>query len=137
MGTVYAEITLLNAGDVINVKKGFIKEQEVHQTTVRAKVDTGAMKLVINEEMCQKLGLMIESERAVTLADNRRKICKLTEGVKVRWQDRETECPALVLPGTKSVLLGAIPLEGMDLMVDPVHLQLVGIHGDEVIDEIG
>jgi hypothetical protein len=29
------------------------------------------------------------------------------------------------------VLLGAIPLEDMDLMVDPVNQRLVGVHGDE------
>jgi clan AA aspartic protease len=137
MGTVYVDITLKNITDVALVERGYIKEQDVHQTTVRAKVDTGAMKLIINEEICQKLGLRITQERAVTLADNRRKICKVTESVEIRWQNRETECPALVLPGTKRVLLGAIPLEGLDVMVDPVSPRLVGIHGDEPVDEIG
>jgi hypothetical protein len=37
------------------------------------------------------------------------------------------------MPGSGEVLLGAIPLEGMDLMVDPVNQTLAGIHGDEVV----
>jgi len=32
----------------------------------------------------------------------------------------------------EDILLGAIPLEGLDLMVNPVTQELVGIHGDDV-----
>jgi len=39
---------------------------------------------------------------------------------------------ALVVPGAEKVLLGVIPLEGLDLMVNPVTQELVGAHGDEV-----
>jgi hypothetical protein len=42
-------------------------------------------------------------------------------------------CEAVVLPNATEVLLGAIPLEGMDLMVDPVAEKLVGRHGDEAL----
>ena len=36
----------------------------------------------------------------------------------------------MVIPGAESVLLGAIALEGMDLMVNPVDGELVGVHGE-------
>jgi hypothetical protein len=39
-------------------------------------------------------------------------------------------CRPLVIPNATEVLLGAIPLEDMDLMVDPVGQKLVGRHGD-------
>ena len=35
----------------------------------------------------------------------------------------------MVIPGAESVLLGAIALEGMDLMVNPIDRELVGVHG--------
>jgi predicted aspartyl protease len=57
MGFVYADITLKNAYDVTNSDKGLINEQEVHQTTVKALVDTGAITLVINETVRKALGL--------------------------------------------------------------------------------
>jgi hypothetical protein len=41
--------------------------------------------------------------------------------------------PALLLPGAEEVLLGAIPLEDMDLVVDPAVRELKGAHGDEVV----
>jgi hypothetical protein len=39
----------------------------------------------------------------------------------------------LVVSGDGKILLGAIPLEDMDLMVDPVRQELTGAHGDEPI----
>jgi hypothetical protein len=37
------------------------------------------------------------------------------------------------MPGSKKILLGAIPLEDMDLMVDPVNQKLTGVHGDKIV----
>jgi hypothetical protein len=36
----------------------------------------------------------------------------------------------VVLPGEKEILLGAYPLEGMDLMIHPQRQEVVGAHGD-------
>jgi clan AA aspartic protease len=132
MGTVQTEITLKNAADWVNAKTGLIREQEVRSITVTAVVDTGAASLVISEEICQKLGLGIERERSARVADGRRVFCKVTEPVKVEWKDRDTSCDAMVIPGAETVLLGAIPLEGMDLMIHPAKQELVGVHGDNI-----
>jgi len=130
MGTVHAEITLKNAVDEVGLREGRLKEQEVRTVTVNAVVDTGAATLVINEELRQKLGLGIKEERNIGLADGSRTDCKLTEPVGVYWKDRYWSCAAVVLPKAVSVLLGAIPLEGMDLMVNPKTRELIGVHGD-------
>jgi glutamine amidotransferase PdxT len=60
-------------------------------------------------------------------------VCKVTEPVEIRWKERFATCNAIVIPGAENVLLGAIPLEDMDLMVNPVKQALEGVHGDEVI----
>jgi hypothetical protein len=54
--------------------------------------------------------------------------------VEIHWNNRSTDCQALVVPGAERNLLGAIPIEGMDLLVDPVHQRLEGAHGDLIID---
>jgi clan AA aspartic protease len=133
MGTVYEEITLVNGGDVEMVERGFIKEPQIRQITVTALVDTGATNLVIGEAACQKLGLAIRETGAVTIAGGTKEPCKITASVIVRWKDRQTECPAVVLSGEEEVLLGAIPLEGMDLIVNTVERRIVGAHGDKVV----
>jgi predicted aspartyl protease len=51
--------------------------------------------------------------------------------VEVRWKDRKTSCEAVVLPGEPEVLLGAYPLEGLDLTVNPKRQEVVGAHGDK------
>jgi clan AA aspartic protease len=133
MGIVHTEIILKNAGDVAIARRGIIPEKEVRVVAVNALVDTGAGTLVINEEICQRLGLAIEKLRESTLADGSKKIFKVSEPVKILWEDRDTTCPALVAPDADTILLGAIPLEDLDLMVDPVRQRLVGAHGDKVL----
>ena len=133
MGLVYEEITLKNAGDVIMANRGIIHEPEIRQTTITAMVDTGAGTLVITEAVRQQLGLDVIAERPATLANDTREMCKITEPVEVHWNNRFTAVSALVVSGGGEVLLGAIPLEGLDLMVDPTRQKLVGAHGDEVV----
>jgi hypothetical protein len=40
MGTVQAEITLINSKDKMKAEEGYIKEPEIRQATVHAAVDT-------------------------------------------------------------------------------------------------
>jgi len=132
MGTVRTEITLVNAADMTNARTGLIKEHQIRSLTVSAVVDTGADTLVINEEQCQKLGLLIHREDSASLADGRKVTCKITEGVRVCWKERDTLTEAWVLPNAETVLLGALPLEAMDLMIHPKKQELTGVHGSKV-----
>jgi clan AA aspartic protease len=137
MGKVYAEITLKNAHDVGSAKQGFIKEEQVRSAVVTAMVDTGATaNLVISEELCQQLGLGISKMREVRLANNQTEVAKVTDPVEVHWKDRDYIGNAWVLSGLREPLMGLLPLEHMDLMVDPVNQTLVGAHGDEMIGYI-
>jgi len=132
MGMVYAEITLKNYCDEVQVNTGVIKPEDIRTATVTAMVDTGSMNLVITEELCQKLGLAIKGKKPTQVASGHKVMCKVTDVVEVCWKNRETYLPALVVPGTEQVLLGAIPLEIMDLTVNPCTQELVGVHGDEI-----
>ena len=132
MGTVYAEITLRNIVDDADCKRGIIKERDVRSATVTAVVDTGAMSLVITEELRQKLGLAVAGEKFARTANGQRVSCKLTDPVEIHWKNRTSILRALVMPGAESILLGAIPLEDMDLIVNPVTQELAGAHGDIV-----
>ncbi|MDR1144102.1 MAG: retroviral-like aspartic protease family protein [Spirochaetaceae bacterium] len=132
MGNFSTEITLKNAVDVGSVQRGYMKEQEVRQVTVQAVVDTGASTIMLDEETFRNLGLAVEGERYVNIADGGRRSCKITEPVRICWNDRSAVSPAVVIPGSKHVLLGAIPLEMMDLVVNPVKMRLEGAHGDQV-----
>jgi len=91
--------------------------------------DTGAWTLVLTEGTAQKLGLSIRDRDIV--AGGGERACMVAEPVEIRWKNRYLTMEPLILPGEKDDLLGALPLEGMDLMVDPVHQRLVGTHVDK------
>jgi clan AA aspartic protease len=131
MGYTFAEVTLKNVYDVGHVVLGDIKESEVRMKDVRALVDTGSNFLVISEELRRELGLPITGKRGASLADNTKLICDLAGPVEIHWKDRWATQSALVVPDRPNVLLGAWPLEEMDLIVDPVRQELTGAHGDE------
>ena len=59
MGLVRTEIILINAIDVAKAKEGLMNEEEIRKVIVDALVDSGAWTLVINEAICEKLGLDI------------------------------------------------------------------------------
>ena len=132
MGMVNAEITLKNVSDEAYAKIGYIKAEEIRTATVTAVVDTGSLYVVITEELRQNLGLAVKGEKAVHTANGQIVTGKVTEAVEIRWKNRDITMQALILPGAKSILLGAIALEGMDLMVNPVTQELVGVHGDQM-----
>jgi hypothetical protein len=60
----------------------------------------------------------------------------------VIWENRRFNCNALVLPDAPDTLLGAYPLEGMDLTINPkaevegFSRGLVGVHGDIVMHRV-
>ncbi|MDR1637630.1 MAG: hypothetical protein LBR93_09870, partial [Treponema sp.] len=84
-----------------------------------------------NEETREKLGLQIEDTGETTVAGGGTVPSQVTEPVRLYWKDRRATCEAVVLPGETEVLLGAYPLEGLDLMFHPKTQEVVGAHGDK------
>ena len=57
MGLVYAEIDLINGGDMYLYRQKQIKEEDIKQVKVTALVDRGAYMLTINETVRAQLDL--------------------------------------------------------------------------------
>ena len=133
MGLVRTEITLKNASDAFLARQGQIETEHIRQATVNALVDTGSWALVINEELRERLGLDILGPASGTLANGTSGLYNRAGPVEIIWKDRGFMFEALVLPDAKNVLLGALPLEGLDLIVNPLKEEVVGAHGDEVV----
>jgi len=132
---VDTDLTLKNGADVDDAILGRIKADEVRQMTVKAIVDTGAWTIVINEETRNKLGLLDKGYGEATLADGKEGEYPMAGPLEIWWETRRFTCDALVLPDAQDILLGAIPLEGMDLTINPKR-GLVGVHGDIVMHRV-
>ena len=128
---VYEEITLKNLTDVEDFKRGHITEQEIQQVTVQSVVDTGAHTLVISDDLRKQLGLQMRGTMPVRQADNKEIIVQIASAVEVHWKNRRMVCEPWIASDSGKILLGAVPLEIMDLIVDPVQQMLVGRHGNE------
>ena len=128
MGLVYANIELINIEDEFSVKKHLIGIDEIRRMTISMMVDSGAITLTINEEIRQALGLEIIGHRLSQMADGRRADLPVVGPVKVVFEDRFCQTDALVLPGDNEALLGAIPMEAMDLWINPARNLLTGVH---------
>ena len=133
MGYVNAQLILKNCDDAKRAKKGELPECEVRQAKVTALVDTGASTLIINQKLFEELGLDVLKERTVIFANDTKEVCKVTEALEIHWKDRSVALSALVVESAPEVLMGVLPLEGMDLMVDPIKQELAGVHGDQIV----
>jgi len=136
MGLVHTEITLKNGIDMIMVQKGLMPDHEIRQTTVNALVDSGAWTMVINDATREKLGLETTRVAPGTLADGTHAEYKLAGPLEISWKDRSVICEALVVPHADENLLGAIPLEAMDLTINPRTEEVIGAHGDQIVHSL-
>jgi clan AA aspartic protease len=133
MGKVYAQITLKNVADMTLARKGLMSEKEIREETVETLVDTGSMSFVVTNELAGRLGLTIIGQKEAKLADDTIVNCKITDSVEINWEDRSCIMSLMVVDGASENLLGLLPLEAMDLIVDPVNLELRGAHGDKAL----
>ena len=90
---------------------------------VQALVDTGSMHLCNPQHIAIQLKLETAYEREVTLADGVQKLCPYVGSVEVRFNGRGCFVGALVLGD--QVLLGAVPMEDMDLVINPAKRTVV------------
>ena len=106
MGLIYADIELANP------KNGSLKP-----IAVKALVDTGAMTICIPEHIAVQLQLQEIEKREVTTADEKSHVVPYVGPIQIRFEKRTCFTGALVMG--ESVLMGAIPLEDMDLVISP------------------
>jgi clan AA aspartic protease len=125
MGLVHADITLINGDDLALSRRYIIGEDEIRQMPVRMLVDTGSFNLCINEEIQSQMQFPVVEKRKAITADGRIVECDMVSNVEVRFKNRATTCRAMVLPGDCEPLLGAIPLEDMDVLIDPQRQELI------------
>ncbi len=108
MGLIYADITLSNA-----------RKPEIQPLTVSALVDTGAVHLCIPEHIALQLDLDTYEEREVETAGGALRKRPYVGPILTHFENRHCLTGAMVLGN--EVLLGAIPMEDMDLVINPTR----------------
>lgn len=119
MGKTVTRIRLSNSTDYNLRDAGVLAPEQVRTLELDALVDTGATTLAIPQDAADALGLVEKRKRRVRLADGNVVEFPVVLGLVVEILGRDTVCEAVVLPAGTTPLLGQIPLEALDLIVDP------------------
>lgn len=93
------------------------RDSELSPLDVEALVETGPLHLCIPEHVALQLKLSTLDEREVTVADGRRQLVPYVGPIAIKFGNRGCFTGALVLGD--QVLLGAVPMEDMDIVISP------------------
>jgi predicted aspartyl protease len=133
MGKVPVAATLENVVDLYLAKRGAISQEDVRRIDVaEALVDTGAATLAMPGEMIRQLGLEpLRTRQARTTAGVM--TFNVFGAARLTIQGRDCTVDVTELPDDCPVLIGQVPLELLDFIVDPAKRRLIGNpeHGGE------
>jgi predicted aspartyl protease len=138
MGKVLVTATIENLSDLNLADKGVIPRDEIRRVEIHdALVDTGATGLCMPKRLIDRLGLQRSQTRRVRTSAGPR-TAQLYHGVLLTISGRNCLSDVTEIPDDCPVLIGQIPLEAMDFVVDPTAQRLIGnpAHGGEQVIEI-
>ena len=125
MGLVYAEIKLTNIEDLILAKRHIIGQEGIKSINLNMPADSGVYMIAINETIQEQLGLPLVEKRKAPMANSTVVEYKVVGPIQVKFKNRTAVCNSFVLPGDSAPLLGAIPMEEMDVLIHPQRQELI------------
>ncbi len=112
MGLIHAEIEISNSRD-----------RNINPIKVTSLVDTGSLHLCVPEHIAIQLELEELYKREVTTADGKKHLVPYMGPISIKFENRGCFTGALVLGD--EVLLGAVPMEDMDILISPAKQALI------------
>jgi predicted aspartyl protease len=138
MGRVFSSATIENLMDLWAAKKGLIGEDEVRRLEIDdALVDSGATLLSIPTRLIRELGLERTGNKRVASSLGPGS-ANLYSAVRLTIQGRSCTMDVMEVPDDVPVLIGQLPLEHLDFVVDMRQHALIGnpAHGGEHVYEL-
>lgn len=138
VGRVVVPAIIENMGDWLNARSGMLPPDKVRRVEVPdALVDTGASTLSMPRRLIEQLGLSSLQPRSVRTSAGPR-TAQVYGGVRLTVQGRECTIDVMEVPEDCPVLIGQVPLELLDFVVDATNQRLIGnpAHGGEQMFEL-
>lgn len=138
MGRVLTEATIENLEDLWNARRGALPQVEVRRLTVPdALVDTGATMPSIPRRMIAQLGLKEQYRKPVRSSIGVPEVA-VYDAVRLTIQGRTCTMDVREVPDDVPVLIGQLPLEQLDFVIDPRDRKLIGnpAHNGEHVFEL-
>jgi len=134
MGRVLVLAKIENLNDLFLVSQGSKSSEDVRTVEVPdALVDTGATLLSLPQRFIEQLGLQRYRTRRARTASGELKDFEIYGVVRLTIQGRECTTEVAALSNECPALIGQVPLEMLDWVVDPIGQRLIGnpAHGGE------
>ena len=138
MGRVVTEATIENLEDLWAAKRGLLAENQVRRITIPdALADTGATLLSIPTSAIRQLGLEKTASKRV-ISRNGPTEASLYSAVRLTVRGRSCTMDVMEVPDDVPVLIGQLPLEHLDFVVDLRTRTLIGnpAHDGEQVYEL-
>jgi predicted aspartyl protease len=120
MGEVRAQVIVENQADRILSEAGHLPASQVRRLELDALVDTGAVMMLLPQDVVEALGLPLDGKIIVTLANEERIELPRARLVSLTLAERQMDTDSLVGPPRCEPLIGQLVLERLDLVVDPI-----------------
>lgn len=118
MGEIVVRCEVENTVDRANANGGLVPESRVRRASVEGVVDTGAVMLMLPQNLVERLGLETCQTVIVSYADERKEERSVAGPVTVRIGDRITQTQCVIGPPLSEVLIGQLVLEAVDMVAD-------------------
>jgi len=138
MGRVLTEAKIENMKDLWAAESGMLMPEQVRRLSLTdALVDTGATLLSMPTRLIAQLGLKRVGTKRVVASTGQTET-GIYEAVRLTIQDRSCTMDVVEVPDAVPVLIGQIPLEHLDFVVDLRNRKLIGnpAHGGEHMYEM-
>ncbi len=135
MGRFSVEFEVVNRVDVHLAERGYLPPEKIRRVKLQGVVDCVATRLVLPQRAVKLLGLEPTGTIRVRYADNRRAVRPTVEDVQVELLGRRGTFTASVEPRRRTALIGAIVLEDLDFLVDPLQMRLVPRDPKTIVSE--
>jgi predicted aspartyl protease len=138
VGRVTTRVRVENLEDLLAERKGAIPRDQVRRLEImEALVDTGSTLFSLPTRYIKQLGLSKTRDRTVTTTNGIR-TAAIYDAVRLTIMDRDCIVEVMEVPDNVPALVGQIPLEVLDLVVNPLAGSLTGnpAHGGEHVLEL-
>ena len=136
MGEIKAKIELENYFDYILFQDKKIEKSEIRSYKMEGLVDTGAVMLMLPQDVVEKLGLRTIRTAVVSYADERKEERDIAGGVIIKIGDRKMNTECIVGYPESEALIGQVIMEVLDLIPDPRRRTLVTRPGSPIYPSI-
>jgi len=120
MGEIRVRMRLENEGDLYLHDRRKLSRKKVRKAEIEAVVDTGAVMMLLPQELVEQLGLRRAGKVVVRLANEERVEMEKASGIHLAIGDREMSASCVIGPPGCEPLVGQLVMEELDLIPDPI-----------------